>query len=130
MIEDLGLARLGRGDKVLVEDLEDVVADLGKLGLDLLSVLLDQGDLGRVALGLLLLLDGSDYSPGRTAGTNDVLVGDGEEVSLLDGEIAVLRGDNLHVLDHLCGRAPGQREEPLEKNTSTTGRDWRYDIPS
>ncbi|KAI6772534.1 hypothetical protein HG530_003492 [Fusarium avenaceum] len=48
--EDLGLARFGRGDKVLVKDLEDVIADLGELGLNLLSVLLNEGDLGRVAL--------------------------------------------------------------------------------
>lgn len=50
VVENLGLARLGRGDKVLVKDLEDVIADLGELGLNLLSVLLDEGDLGRVAL--------------------------------------------------------------------------------
>lgn len=50
VVENLGLARLGRGNKVLVENLENVVADFGKLGLDLLSVLLDKGNLGRVAL--------------------------------------------------------------------------------
>lgn len=102
MVENLGLARLSGRDQVLVEDLEDVLADLGKLGLDLLSVLLDEGDLGRVALGLLLLLDRSDYSPGGAARTDDVLVGDGEKVALLDGQVAVLGGDNLHVVDHLC----------------------------
>ena len=103
VVEDLGLAGLGRGNQVLVKDLENIIADLGELGLDLLSVLLDKGDLRRVALGLLLLLDRGDYSPRRTAGTDDVLVGDGEKVALLDGKIAVLRSDNLHVLNHLCG---------------------------
>ena len=84
VVEDLGLAALGRGDQVLVKNLEDVLADLGKLGLDLLAVLLDEGNLLLVALGLLLLLNGGDDSPGCTAGTDDVLVGDGQKVSLLD----------------------------------------------
>lgn len=101
VVEDLGLARLGRRDEVGIEDIENVVADLGKLGLDLLAVLLDKADLGRVALGLLLLLDGGDNSPRGTAGTDDVLVGNGQEVALLDGEVTVLGGDDLHVLNHL-----------------------------
>lgn len=102
VVEDLGLARLGGRNQVLVENLEDILADLGKLGLDLLAVLLDESDLGRVALRLLLLLNRGDYSPRGTAGANDVLVGNGEEVSLLNGEVAVLRSNNLHVLNHLC----------------------------
>lgn len=105
VVEDLGLARLGRRNKVLVEDFENILADLGELGLNLLSVFLDESDLGRVALRLLLLLNGSDYSPRGTAGANDVLVGNGQEVALLDGQVAILRGDNLHVVDHLCTQA-------------------------
>jgi hypothetical protein len=101
VVEDLGLARLGRGDQVLVKDVKNVLADLGKLILDLLAVLLDKGDLGRVALVLLLLLDGSDYSPGGTASTDNVLVGNGEKVTLFDAEVTVLGGDDLHVLNHL-----------------------------
>ena len=101
MVEDLGLAGLGRGDQVLVENVKDIVADLGKLVLNLLAILLDKGDLGRVALGLLLLLDRRNYSPGGAAGTNDVLVGDGQKVPLLNGQLLVGGGDGLHVLDHL-----------------------------
>ncbi len=104
MVEDLRLSRLGGRDKVLVQDTEDVFADLGELALDLLAVLLDQANLGRVALGLLLLLDGGDDSPRRTAGTDDVLVGDGKQIPLLNREVTVLRGNDLHVLDHLCWR--------------------------
>jgi hypothetical protein len=100
VVEDLGLAGSGRGDEVLVEDLEDILADLGELGLDLLPVRLDHGDLSLVAFALLLLLDGGDDSPGCSSGTNDVLVGDGKEVSLLDSELLVGRSDGLHVLDH------------------------------
>ena len=101
MVEDLGLSALGRGDEVLVEDSKDVFADLGKLGLDLLAVLLDKADLGLVALGLLLLLNGGDDSPRCAASTDDVLVGDGQKISLLDREFLVGRGNVLHVLDHL-----------------------------
>jgi hypothetical protein len=45
VVEDLGLAALRGGDEVTVKALEDVLADLGKLGLDLLTVLLDESDL-------------------------------------------------------------------------------------
>lgn len=100
MVEDLGLARSGRRDKVLVENLKNVLADLGKLSLNLLPVGLDHGDLSLVTLGLLLLFDGGDDSPGSSAGTDNVLVGDGEEITLLDGELLVGRGDRLHILDH------------------------------
>ena len=102
MVEDLGFAALCRGDKVLVEDGENVFADLSKLGLDLLTVLLDEANLGLVALGLLLLLNGGDNSPGCAASTDDILVSNGEEVSLLDRKLLVGRSDVLHVLDHLC----------------------------
>jgi hypothetical protein len=88
VVEDLGLAALGRGDEVLLEDLKDVFADLAELGLDLLTVLLDQADLGLVALALLLLLDGGDDAPRGTAGANDVLVGNGKQVALVYGELA------------------------------------------
>lgn len=57
MVEDLGFARGSRGDEVLVEDFEDILADLGELALDLLPVALDHCHLGLIALGLLLLLD-------------------------------------------------------------------------
>ena len=100
VVEDLGLARLGRGNQVLVENLEDVLADLGELVLNLLAVLLDKANLRAVALRFLLLLDGGDYSPRGTASADDVLVGDGEQVALLDSQIAVFGSDNLHVLDH------------------------------
>lgn len=101
MVEDLGLARLGRGDEVRVKDIKNVVADLSELGLNLLSVLLDKADLRRVALRFLLLLNRSDNSPRSTAGADDVLVGNRQKVALLDGKIPVLRGDALHVLNHL-----------------------------
>jgi hypothetical protein len=38
VVEGLGLARGSRGDEMLIENFEDVLADLGDLGLDFLSV--------------------------------------------------------------------------------------------
>ena len=78
VVENLGLSGLSRWDQVLVKNIEDILADLGELGLNLLAVLLDESNLAGVALGLLLLLDRGNDSPGGAAGTNDVLVGDGQ----------------------------------------------------
>lgn len=87
---------------MLVEDVEDVLADLAELLFNLRPVLLDHLDLGLVALRLLLLLDGGDDTPRGSTGTDDVLVGDGQEIALLDGEFLVGGCDALHVVDHLC----------------------------
>lgn len=75
MVEDLGFTRFGGSDQVLVQNLEDVFADLSEFLLDLLSVVLDELNLSLVALGFLLLLDRSDDSPRGTSGADDVLVG-------------------------------------------------------
>jgi hypothetical protein len=89
MVKHLGFTALGRGNQVAVQALQDVLADLGELGLDLLAVLLDKSDLGLVALGFLLLLDGCDDPPRGTAGSDHILVSDGKEIPLLDGELLV-----------------------------------------
>jgi hypothetical protein len=48
------------------------------------------------ALGLLLLLDAGDDAPRGTAGADDVLVGDGKKVALVNCELAAnLDGDML-----------------------------------
>lgn len=72
MVEDLALTSLSRWDEVLIEDSEDIVADISKLGFDLVSVGLDLLDLSGVALGLLLLLNGGDDSPRGTSSTDDL----------------------------------------------------------
>merc|ERR1712000_280966 len=100
VIEDLGLASLSRGDQVLVENVEDIFADLAELLLDCLTVFFDELDLRLIAFGFLLLFDGCDDSPGGTTSTDDVLVGNGEEISLFNRELLVCRSHNLHVLDH------------------------------
>ena len=76
VVEDLGLSGLGLGNEGLVKDVEDILADLLELELDLLAVLADDGDVLLRALLLLLLLDRGNDAPGCTAGTDDVLVGD------------------------------------------------------
>jgi hypothetical protein len=77
VIEDLGLPGLGLGDEGLIEDVQDILADLLKLGLNLLSVFADSADVLVRALGLLLLLDRGDDAPRGTACADDVLVGNG-----------------------------------------------------
>lgn len=88
VVEDLGLASLSLGDQGLVQNVQHILADLLQLGLDLLTVVADDADVLLGALGLLLLLDGGDDTPRGTAGTDDVLVRDGQQVALVDGELA------------------------------------------
>jgi hypothetical protein len=103
-VEDLGLGGAGGGHEVGVEQREDAVADAGELGLDLGAVGADGGGVGLVAAALLLLLDGGDDPPRRPARSDDVLVGDGEQVALLDGELlpaADATGGLRHALHEL-----------------------------
>jgi len=86
VVEDLALPGLGLGNQALVEHVEDILAHLLELGLDLLAVLADDADVLIGTLGLLLLLDAGDDAPGCAAGTDNVLVGDGEQVTLVDCE--------------------------------------------
>lgn len=50
VVEDLGFTSGSGRNQVLVQNAQDVFTDLGQLGLDLLSVTLDHGDLGVVTL--------------------------------------------------------------------------------
>ena len=103
-VEDVGLAGGGGGDEVGVEEVEDAGADLGELGLDLGSVVPDEGDVVVVLAPLLLLLDGGDDAPRGAEGPDDVLVRHGEQVALLHRELGGGGGGEdqlLHELDHL-----------------------------
>ncbi|GMY17874.1 serine/threonine-protein kinase SAPK2 [Fagus crenata] len=66
-VEDLGVAGGGRQDESGVEELEDSIVNVGKIGLDLGSVVVDQGDVVLVAVSLHLLLDGGDDGPRGSA---------------------------------------------------------------
>lgn len=115
VVEDLGLARGGVGDEALIEHVEHVLADLLKLRLDLAAVLPNDVDLVAVlfgiglvavllclvgALGLLLLLDGGDDAPRGTTSAHNVLIGNAQEVTLVNGELAAELGNLLHIGDH------------------------------
>lgn len=101
MVEDLGLACSGVGNQALIQNVQNILADLLKFGLDLVSVLTDGGDVLIGALGLLLLLDRRDDSPRGTSGSDDVLVGNREEVTLVNRELSAKLSNLLHVGNHL-----------------------------
>ena len=66
-----------------IKKLKDVLADSGKLLLNLSFVGLYFMYVFLVALGVFLLLDGGQDSPSGTSGSDNVLESDGEDVSLL-----------------------------------------------
>lgn len=94
VVKNLGLASLGLGNEGLVQNVKNILADLLQLGFDLLSVVTDDRDVLLRALGLLLLFNGGDDTPGSTAGADHVLVGNGKKVTLIDGKLAsnLMRG--------------------------------------
>lgn len=110
---------------MLVEDVHDICADLTQLRLDFAAVALDNGQLLLGTLGLLLkggfskkmrksygkrspkvsaylLLDGGHDAPRGTASADNILVGNGKKVALLDGELNVQCRNLLHGLHHFC----------------------------
>ena len=118
------------------------MADFLEFGLNLLTVVTDGRNMLIGTLGLLLLLDRRDYAPGSTSSADNVLVGNGQKVSLVNGKFsaqlchapsvmkslketaikarAVNRiaylGNLLHVCDHLIitlGLLAEPREEGL-----------------
>ena len=107
MIKYFRLAALGRLDQVVIKHLKDVFADLRKLGLDLLAVLLDQTHLALVALRFFFLLDRGNDSPRCTSCSDNILVGNGKQVSFFDRKLLICGCDVLHVLHHLCSSQIG-----------------------
>jgi hypothetical protein len=118
------------------------LADFLEFGLNFLTVVTDGRNMLIGTLGLLLLLDRRDYAPGSTSSANNVLVGNGQKVSLVNGKFsaqlchaplvmkflketaikarAVNRiaylGNLLHICDHLIitlGLLAEPREEGL-----------------
>lgn len=93
VIEHLGLSGFGLWDERIVEDIEDVLADFLEFGLNLLTIVTDGRNVFVGALGLFLLLDGGNDAPGSTSSSDDILVGNGEEVSLVDSELSAQLDD-------------------------------------
>lgn len=67
---------------MVLDDGEDVVADVDELSLDLLLVVLDNYEL----VAFAFLLDGGYDTPGGTAGADDVLLGGGGGGLGVEGE--------------------------------------------
>lgn len=88
VVEDLGLASLGLGNEGLVQNVEDIPADALEFLLDLQAVVTDDANVLLRTLGLLLLFDGGDDTPRGTAGADNVLVRNGQKVTLIDGKFA------------------------------------------
>lgn len=86
MIEHLGFTGFGFGDQGLIQNIKDILADALEFSLDLLAVLADDSNMFLRALRVLFLLDGGDYAPGSTAGANNVFVGNGKKVALINGK--------------------------------------------
>jgi hypothetical protein len=101
VVENLGLVGGGGRDEEVIKNVQDVITDGRQLLLDLAAVVLDAADVVLVTLVLLLLLDRGDNAPRGTTGTNNVLVGDREQVTLLNSELDLEVGDLLHGLNHL-----------------------------
>ncbi len=100
VVEDLGLGVGRLGDELGVNEVEDLIAVSVEFSLDLGLVASEEADvLG--ALLFLFLLDGRECSPGGSAGADGVLVGDGEEVPFLDGEVGVGGYDLVHGFEHV-----------------------------
>ena len=97
VVEHLTLLRIGVGDQLVLDDLQNVTADVLQLRLDLALVRLDQRELVRLAF----LLDGRNHTPRRAAGTDDVLVRHRQQVALLHRQLLRLLRHCLHVVDHL-----------------------------
>lgn len=105
VVEYLALSSNSRWNQMLVQNLQNIVADVCEFGLDLIAIGLDLLDLGSVALGLLFLLNGRNDSPRSPTSTDNlpvqgqlpyssfsriqpyILVCHREQVALLDGQL-------------------------------------------
>ena len=84
MVKDTLLARFSGRDEVPVKQVDQVLAGVCELELDLFALASDEHEFAghRTAAGGLLFLDALDSAPAGTECGRDVLVSDGEEVAL------------------------------------------------
>ena len=129
-VEDLGVAGGGGGDESGVKGLEDSIADVGELRLDLGSVVSDHGHMVLVAMALFLLLDRGDDAPQGSPYVNHVLVRHGEKVSLLNSELLALhrRQDLLRELLHLHISLGMYTFSSQAEGVTTIVFDWWFDL--
>ena len=97
--EGLGLLGAGVGKHVILDHLNDLLAVLVELGFNLGLVVEER----LVELGVLgVLFDCTDRAHGGTLARNEILEGDGEQISLIRVNIALLLGKHLlEEVDHV-----------------------------
>lgn len=102
-VKHLGISGCGGGNESRIKKFEDSITNIRELSFNFGSVVTDHRDMVIVASAFLLLFDGGNDTPGSPTSADDVLVGDGKEISLLDGEFLLVDGSGnfLHELDHL-----------------------------
>ena len=100
VVEDLGFSVGGLGDELGVNEVKDLIAVFVELTLNLGFVAAEEADvLG--ALLFFLLLNGGEGSPGSSSGSDGVLVGNGKEVSLLNGQVSISSHNLVHGVKHV-----------------------------
>lgn len=85
--KDLGLVTDGVGHQGVLEQVKDVLANACQFSLNLLLVVLNLLYVFRVALDILLLLDGREDTPRCSAGANHILESHCQDVPLLKGKL-------------------------------------------
>jgi len=88
VVEHLRLAGLSFGNQAVVQDIENIPADLLELLLDLVSVLFDLSNVLVGSLSFLFLLDGGDDSPRGTSCSHNILVGDRQKIALINRQFS------------------------------------------
>ena len=102
------LPGFGGGDEVPLKQIQEILARIRELELDLLALASDELllVLFRATAGRLLLLDTLDRAPARAQRARDVLVRDGQQVSFFHAQARVGVGDDrLELLDHILFRS-------------------------
>ena len=97
--ESLGLAVTGLGEDLVVDHVDDSLAIILEFRLNTVLV----SGKGVTEFGVLgVLLDGSNSAASGSLGRDEVLEGDGEEVSLIGGDIgSLLSKDVLELVNHI-----------------------------
>ena len=104
VVEDLGLSGHGLGDQRLIENVENILAHLLELLLNLRAVFADSANVLVSALLLFLLIYGRNDSPRGTAGADNILVCHGQEVALVNVQLTT---ELLHCVSCCPSEADG-----------------------
>jgi len=130
VVEHGGFACTGWRNQVLINDGENVTANLGQLLLYLVPIILNTPDIFVIALALLFLFYGGHDPPWGSPGTNDILVSNGEQVPLFHRKLHVKLCNFLHGLNHFCwDRETLSFANKSTRSCSSCGKGQQYTIP-